>query len=81
MAVEDYLTLFNDKVEEEEEEEEEEENSVFFDSDMKDAKYKQANEASFKRELQHLVEIGVLKPCGPTQWATGTFIIPKKDGR
>eukprot|EP00957_Ditylum_brightwellii_P022230 1677741-Ditylum_brightwellii.AAC.1 len=139
--VDNYLTLFNDKAEEEEEEEEY--NSVFFVSDIKDAKYEQvskrevaaaqkhlssfqhncleavlhdtpmlfdsklgwyphkkvhlevdprykpmhsraysvpkAYEAAFKRELQHLAEIGVLKPCGPTQWATETFIIPKKD--
>eukprot|EP00957_Ditylum_brightwellii_P082374 6263678-Ditylum_brightwellii.AAC.1 len=40
-----------------------------------------AHEATFKKELEHLVKIGVPKPCSPTQWAAGTFIIPNKGGR
>ena len=36
---------------------------------------------TFKKDLQHLVKIGVLSPQGMSSWARPSFIIPKKDGR
>ena len=36
---------------------------------------------TFRKELMHLVKLGVLQPQGVSKWASPLFIIPKKDGR
>lgn len=40
-----------------------------------------SQKALFKEELDRLCKLGVLSPCGASEWASPTFIIPKKDNR
>ena len=36
---------------------------------------------TYKKELDHLVELGVLSVAEESEWALPSFIVPKKDGR
>ena len=40
-----------------------------------------SHKATFKKELERLVQEGVMEKCGRATWVAGTFIIPKKDGQ
>ena len=37
-------------------------------------------EQTLKKEVQRLIDIGVLEKCSDSEWASPTFIIPKKNG-
>ncbi|KAL7476185.1 hypothetical protein ACHAW6_002063 [Cyclotella cf. meneghiniana] len=36
---------------------------------------------TFKTEMDHLVELGVQAPTTESEWASPSFIVPKKDGQ
>jgi hypothetical protein len=38
-----------------------------------------AYEQTFRREVERLIKIGVLKKVNRSEWAAPTFLIPKKD--
>ena len=38
-------------------------------------------DTTFKKELYHMVDLGILEHQGSSEWASPSFIIPKKDGR
>jgi hypothetical protein len=40
-----------------------------------------AYEATFRKEVERLCDIGVLKKVNRSEWAAGTFVIPKKNHR
>ncbi len=41
----------------------------------------QAHKQTFKKKLQHMVDIGILEECGASEWALPYFIVAKKDGQ
>ncbi|KAL7449313.1 hypothetical protein ACHAXS_000197 [Conticribra weissflogii] len=40
-----------------------------------------AYEQTFKKELQHIIDTGILEECSASEWIFPCFIIAKKDGR
>ncbi len=38
------------------------------------------HQQTFKKELNHMVKLGILKLCGASEWTSPAFIIPKMDG-
>ena len=38
------------------------------------------HEETLKKEIQRLIELGVLERCGASEWASPSFIIPKPNG-
>lgn len=41
----------------------------------------EAHKKVFKKTIDEMVEWGILEPCGPMDYLSPAFIIPKKDGR
>ena len=39
-----------------------------------------SHKSTFRKELEQLVQEGVMENCGRATWIAGTFIMPKKDG-
>ena len=40
-----------------------------------------SHKTTFKKELDRLIQEGVMEKCGRVTWVAGTFVVPKKDGR
>ncbi|CAJ1931850.1 unnamed protein product [Cylindrotheca closterium] len=40
-----------------------------------------SHEAVFKKTIDEMVQWGILEKCGPMDYLSPTFIVPKKDGR
>ncbi len=34
------------------------------------------HQQTFKKELNHMAKLGILEPCGASEWASSAFIIP-----
>ena len=39
-----------------------------------------SHKATFKKELEWLMQEGVVEKCSHAAWVAGTFVMPKKDG-
>ncbi len=41
----------------------------------------QVHKQTFKKELQQMVDIGILEECRASEWALPCYIVAKKDGQ